>query len=118
MVYKGTQKGENEMPARNTQNIFEKILDQWKNSYSPVGRVIGCCRVYVSVNVPKDQVRLLSKACKKHNLIFQKKSYYKDINAIYIGYDNCDGIALGRAEHLVQLFRDNNIAAVMNAHGD
>ena len=56
---------------------------------------IGCGRIYVLIS-DKDQAKLVGKAAKNLGLIFLKKSNYGTSNAIYIGYDNCDGIALAK----------------------
>lgn len=98
--------------------IFEKILREWISSTPSRGNIVGCCRVYVSVSIDKKNVKNLEEACKNYNIIFQKKSYYGDLNAIYVGYDNCDGISIGKAEKLVEIFKNNGISAFVCLNGD
>jgi hypothetical protein len=73
-------------------------------------RASGCGRAYVCLGRSNDRalVAAVKAACKARGLIFTPKGYGVGSNAIYVGYDNADGRALGRAKA---------ISDVLNAHG-
>jgi hypothetical protein len=67
-------------------------------------RTSGCGRAYVCVmgvgdnkKENKAYMKLVAAACKEVGLMFLDKNYGAGGNAIYMGYDNADGRALGRA---------------------
>jgi len=72
-------------------------------------RASGCGRAYVCIGrSDRALVNAVKAACKARGIIFSPKGYGVGSNAIYVGYDNADGRALGRAKA---------IADVLNAHG-
>ena len=78
----------------------------------------GCGRVYVFVGYKA--IRRDSKAAKtlaRAGFRMMRRPGDKGV-LIYVGYDNCDGVALGRGEAIAQSFRDSGIAAGMNADPD
>lgn len=78
---------------------------------------IGCGRIYVAI-VEKEHVAGIKKAAKTLGKIFQAKSHYGTSNALYIGYDNCDGIALARGTAIVTALKAAGIAAYRDEQGD
>lgn len=68
----------------------------------------GCGRAYVVVSGERPVINAVSAAAKKLGLTFLRKAYGTAGNALYCGYDNADGRALGKA---------NAIAAVLNSRG-
>lgn len=83
----------------------------------PAERGIGCGRIYVVIS-DKAHVPGVRKAAKKLGKIFQGKSHYGDSNALYVGYDNCDGNALARGTAVVEALKAAGISAYRNEHGD
>lgn len=84
---------------------------------SPV-RASGCGRAYVCVSGDKATIKAVAAACKTLGLIFQRVGYGVGSNAIYIGYDNCDGRALGRSEVFAKVLNDHGISAYPDAASD
>jgi len=82
-----------------------------------IGRGIGCCRVYVVIS-DKAHVKGVAKAARAMNKVFQTKAHYGMSNALYIGYDNCDGLALARANAVAKVFNENKISCYVEYHGD
>lgn len=80
-------------------------------------RGIGCGRIYVSIS-DKAHAKGIAKAAKKLNLIWQKKSHYGTSNALYIGYDNCDGMALARGTAVVETLRAAGIQCYRDEQAD
>ncbi len=81
-------------------------------------RASGCGRAYVCLSgTDKATLRHVAQVCADLGLIFQRKGYGVS-NAIYIGYDNADGHALGRAEAFAQVLCDQGISAYMDAVAD
>lgn len=76
---------------------FKRLLFEAFNKPVSPERPLGCCRVYVAVNpASKEELAAIRKAAKALGKSWDNKSHYGDRNAIYIGYDNCDGMALAR----------------------
>lgn len=71
-------------------------------------RSCGCGRAYVAVCGERAEVNAVAATCRKAGVLFVRKNYGAASNAIYCGYDNADGRALGKAEA---------VAKVLNAHG-
>lgn len=80
-------------------------------------RAIGCCRVYVSIT-DDAAAKEIAKAAKKLGRLYQKRSHYGARNALYIGYDNCDGFSLARATAVVETFKAAGIACYRDENGD
>jgi hypothetical protein len=79
-------------------------------------RPSGCGRVYVCVS--KEHAKGIKAAAKKLGKIFQSSSHYGDKYALYVGYDNCDGKALGQGSAIVASLKSAGIPAYRNEHGD
>lgn len=62
-------------------------------------RPLGCGRIYVSVD--KAHAKGIRAAAAKLGKLFQTRSHYGTANALYVGYDNCDGQALARGTAIV-----------------
>lgn len=80
-------------------------------------RAIGCGRIYVAIS-DKEAAKNVAKAAKKIGKIFDKRSHYGTSNALYIGYDNCDGIALARGTAVVAALKAAGISCYRDEHGD
>lgn len=83
------------------------LLSAMSKPVSPE-RPIGCCRVYVA-GFDKSLARKVAAAAKKAGLSYQAKTYYGARNAIYVAYDNMDGIGLARASAIVDAFKSAGI---------
>ena len=79
-------------------------------------RPSGCGRVYVCVS--KDHAKGIKAAAKRLGQIFQTTSHYGDRYALYVGYDNADGKALGQGTAIVSALNAAGISAYRNEHGD
>lgn len=77
---------------------------------------IGCCRVYVTFD--KADAKGVEKAAANLGKRFQKKAHYGLSNALYVGYDNCDGVAIARAEAIQAEFAAKNIGCCIEYCGD
>ena len=96
-----------------------KITNALQHAFSiPVSpeRGIGCCRVYVTVS--KGSASAVAKAAQAINKTFQRKAHYGMSNALYIGYDNCDGEALARGTAVVRALQALGIDCSRQEHGD
>lgn len=78
----------------------------------------GCGRAYVILTGPKEQIKLVVKACTALGLMFLKKAYGTAGNAIYIGYDNADGRALGKSEAFAQALNEHGVPCYADAVSD
>ena len=81
-------------------------------------RASGCGRAYVVVGGERAEINAISAACKKMNLMFLRKAYGVSGPAIYIGYDNASGIALGKAKKFAEVLNAHGIKAYDDAVGD
>jgi hypothetical protein len=79
-------------------------------------RGIGCGRIYVSVG--GEHAKEVAKAAKALGKKFQKRSHYGTANALYVGYDNCDGEALARGSAIVAALKAAGVDAFRDEHGD
>lgn len=95
---------------------YKSILAEAFATPAPKERGCGCCRVYVSVD--SAHARGIAKAAKSLGKIFQKKSYYGASNALYIGYDNSDGIALARGSAVVEVLKAYGISCYRDECAD
>jgi hypothetical protein len=96
----------------NYVSVLKAAFEQKVASEQP----LGCCRVYVSVD--KAHAKGVAAACKKLNLIFQKKSHYGASNAVYVGYDNCDGKALAKGSAVVAALKAAGVDCYRDEQGD
>lgn len=80
----------------------------------------GCGRAYVTLSMGKDRatVNAVAAGCKSLGLLFQRKGYRGLTNAIYIGYDNADGRALGKAKAFAAELTKRGIPAYDDAQED
>jgi hypothetical protein len=83
---------------------------------APRERGIGCGRIYVSVS--SEHAKGVAKAAKKLGKIFQKCSHYGTSNALYVGYDNCDGRALAQGTAIVKVLKAHGISCYRDECGD
>jgi len=88
--------------------------------YMPKAVACGCGRAYVTLSSKNDRktVNAVAKACKTLGLMFLRKAYGTTGNSIYIGYDNADGRALGRAEAFAAKLTEHGIPAYSDAVAD
>jgi hypothetical protein len=83
------------------------------------GRAMGCGRAYVCVHsVDKPTMRMFAAACKEVGLLFLPKAYGVTGPAVYVGYDNCDGRALARAEAVAASLTASGLPAYTEAVSD
>ena len=80
-------------------------------------RPIGCCRVYVA-GFDKSLARKVAAAAKTVGLSYQAKTYYGARNAIYVAYDNMDGLGLARATAIVNAFKSAGISCYRDEGAD
>jgi hypothetical protein len=78
----------------------------------------GCGRAYVVVTADRATVNAVSAACKTLGLMFLRKAYGTSGNAIYIGYDNADGRALGRSKAFADALAAQGVPCYSDAVGD
>lgn len=85
-------------------------------------RGLGCCRVYITFSEEDGKgIAKAAKALQKAGMsscIFQKKAYYGLSNALYVGYDNCDGKALAKATAMIAKLKEFGIVATREECGD
>jgi len=75
------------------------LADAWAKPVA-AERPIGCCRVYVLIS-SEEAAKDVAKAAKKLGKIYQKKAHYGLSRALYVGYDNMDGMAFARGKAIV-----------------
>lgn len=78
----------------------------------------GCGRAYVVVSGDRATVNAVSAASKKLGLTFLRKAYGTAGNAIYCGYDNADGRALGKANAIASELTKRGLSAYVDAVAD
>ena len=83
---------------------------------APSEAAIGCGRIYVSVG--GEHAKGIARAAKALGKRFQKVSHYGASNALYIGYDNCDGKALAKGTAVVNVLKDHGISCYRDECGD
>jgi hypothetical protein len=97
--------------------VYEALCAAHAAPFTPA-RPSGCGRAYVCVTADKATVKAVAAACKRLGLRFLSKAYGSGCNAIYIGYDNCDGRALGKSEAFAAVLNERGIPAYADAVGD
>lgn len=100
----------------NVNSVIAAIDAAFHQSLAPE-RGIGCCRVYVCIR-DKEAAKLVAKAAKVRGKIYQKKAHYGLREALYVGYDNCDGRALATGTALVAALKAVGIAAYREEGAD
>jgi hypothetical protein len=67
----------------------------------------------------KALLKAVAAGCKKLGLLFERKGHYGvGRNSIYMGYDNADGRALGKADAFAKALTDRGIRAYSDAKED
>jgi hypothetical protein len=84
---------------------------------APRERAMGCGRIYVCI-VEKEDAKGIAKAAKSLGRIFQKKGYAGATNVLYVGYDNCDGGALGQGTAIVNSLEEAGVRCYRDEYGD
>lgn len=105
-----------EKPATSDTVDYVSILREAFETPVVPERGIGCGRIYVCI--PKEHAKGVAKAAKTLDRIFQAKAHYNMRNALYVGYDNCDGRALARGTKIVEAFKAAGVQAYREEHGD
>jgi len=103
--------------ARSMVEIVEALKAANAAPYTPA-RASGCGRAYVVVSAPKPELKLIAAACKEVGLMFLKEAYGTTGNAIYIGYDNADGRALGKSDAFAKVLNERGIRCYTDAVAD
>lgn len=80
--------------------------------------ISGCGRAYVVASGDKAEVTAFAAAAKKLGLKFMRKAYGTSGPALYVGYDNADGKALGKARKMVEVLKSHGVSAYDDAVGD
>lgn len=103
----------------NDKTVYEAIVAANGAPYTPA-RASGCGRAYVVICTgDKAILKSVAAACEKLGLLFSRKGHYgTGGNSIYIGYDNCDGRALGKSQAFAQVLNDHGIKAYSDAVSD
>ena len=81
-------------------------------------RASGCGRAYVVMTCGKDSLKLVVKACKALGLMYLAKAYGTAGKAIYIGYDNADGKALGKSKVFAAVLNERGLPCYDDAASD
>ena len=80
-------------------------------------RASGCGRAYVCVDLERTELTAFAAVAKALGHIFQRKGYGVS-NALYVGYDNADGRALGKAEAIATELSKRGISAYAEGVAD
>ena len=81
-------------------------------------RASGCGRAYVCVSgLERTELTAFAAAAKELGRIFQRKGHGVS-NALYVGYDNADGGALGKAEAIATELSKRGISAYAEGVAD
>jgi hypothetical protein len=101
----------------NKTQIADALKAAMSAPFTPA-RPSGCGRAYVCVSGDKTEIKAFADACKAQGHMFLKKAYGTGGNALYVGYDNADGRALGRAEVIAAELTKRGLRAYSDAVGD
>lgn len=99
---------------------------EWKKAFTeafaapftPRERTSGCGRAYVCLTGIKKERRAVAAAAKEAGVMYLKDAYGTGGDALYIGYDNCDGRALGKADAVEASLKAAGIGCYVDAVGD
>ena len=80
--------------------------------------VSGCGRAYVCLCGISKERRAVSAAAKTLGLTFLKDAYGTSGDALYIGYDNHDGHALGKADAVAERLKALGVRCYADAVSD
>lgn len=109
---------------------YDKILAEAFAAPAIREQPSGCGRIYVCFTAGpwdatpeqkaegKKHIRGIAKAAKKMGKIFQGKSYYGASNALYVGYDNHDGGALGKGTAIVAYLQSKGFSCYRDEQAD
>jgi len=103
------------MPKKNYTTLLAAALQVGLEA--PKERGIGCGRVYVCI-VESEDAKGIAKAAKNLGRIFQKKGYAGMSNVLYVGYDNCDGRALGQGTAIANSLGAAGVRCYRDEQGD
>lgn len=80
----------------------------------------GCGRAYVCLSGSNErkEVNAFATAAKKLGLLFLRKAYGTSGNALYLGYDNADGKALGKAKAIAAALNERGVGCYVDAVAD
>jgi hypothetical protein len=98
--------------------VLEAVKAAAQAPVGPAKPAGGCGRAYVCVSGERPIINAVSAACKKLGLLFLRKAYGAGSNAIYCGYDNCDGRALAKAEAVAAKLNEKGLRAYVDAVAD
>ncbi len=97
--------------------IFDAVKAAHAAQFTPAP-ASGCGRAYVVLACGAAERRAVATACKALGLMYLPKAYGTAGAAIYMGYDNADGRALGKARAFAAALKDRGIACYDDAVGD
>lgn len=94
-------------------------------------RASGCGRAYVVISIDKKlpdgtrnkartpMLKAIQAACTQLGLLYCQETYgVGKVPSIYIGYDNCDGRALGKSEAFAASLKASGIPCYADAAAD
>lgn len=81
-------------------------------------RPSGCGRAYVMLTCSKEEIKHVAAACKSLGLMFLKKAYGTSGNAIYVGYDNASGRAIGKSLAFAEVLKAHGLPCYYDAVAD
>jgi len=81
-------------------------------------RPSGCGRAYVVMTCSKEEIKHVASACKSLGLMFLKKAYGTSGNAIYFGYDNASGRAVGKSMAFAEALKAKGLSCYDDAVAD
>lgn len=79
-------------------------------------RPSGCGRAYVMLGKVRKNAKAATILREEGFKMFPRPGHSG--LCIYVGYDNCTGVPLGKAEAIAKAFRSHGISAGMDADGD
>ena len=105
------------------KDVYEALVAAYAAPYV-AKPACGCGRAYVcftggsSPSEYRATVNAVSAACKKLGVTFLRKAYGTSNNSIYVGYDNADGRALGKAKAMAAALTASGFPAYEDAVAD
>jgi hypothetical protein len=78
----------------------------------------GCGRAYVCVSGSAAEKRAIAAECKRLGLMWLAKAWGVAGPAIYMGYDNADGRAMGRAKAFAEVLKAHGLSAYADGASD
>ncbi len=108
------------MPGKvlNAATALADLTAAWSAPSTPA-RASGCGRVYVDLSLPdRASKTAVAKAAKALGLIYGANYYSGSKTSLYVGYDNCDGRALGKGPVIAAALKALGWSAYDGAYGD